>query len=159
MGSKIRGIVLILALLLFLFTGTAVWALTVTDVAKEFICNCGCQKMLDVCDMTCGAQLRGLIGEKIAAGWDKPKIMSYLVTQYGEKVLAAPTKKGFNLTAWIMPFVALLLGAFFVYMVVARWVKQQDLPEEKAVTEQVGRAALDPKYEHKLDEELKKFEF
>ena len=85
-------------------------ALVVSDVAKEFVCNCGCNKMLTDCDMQCGEQLRGVIAAKIGEGWDKPRIMDLLVRNYGEKLLAAPTKSGFNLTAWVTPFAAILLG-------------------------------------------------
>jgi len=157
--SRLRGIALVAAFLLFLFAAVPAWALTVTDVAKEFICNCGCQKMLDACEMSCGQQLRGLIKEKIAAGWGKPKIMNYLVTQYGEKVLAAPTKKGFNLTAWVMPPVALALGAVFVYLVVKKWVRQREILATGTASGTGMKPALDPEYERKLDEELEKFEF
>ena len=50
-------------------------ALTVSEVAREFICNCGCNKVLSECDMQCGAQLRGIIGAKLQEGWDKPRVV------------------------------------------------------------------------------------
>lgn len=158
MKSRLRRIGLIAAVLFFLFTAAPAWALTVTDVAKEFICNCGCNWMLNNCEMTCGKQLRGLIKQKIALGWGKPKIVNYLITQYGEKVLAAPTKKGFNLTAWITPFVALALGGLFVYVVATKWAKQGELLASGARASS-GKPVLDPEYERKLNEELEKFEF
>jgi len=34
--------------------------------------------------------------------------------------LAAPTKKGFNLTAWILPFLTIILGAGVVYVFLDR---------------------------------------
>jgi len=52
-----------------------------------------------------------LIEQKLAKGESATGIVQFFVAQYGEQVLSAPTKKGFNLTAWITPFVAILAGA------------------------------------------------
>ena len=43
-------------------------------------------------------------------GKSKPEVLQAMVAQYGERILAAPTKEGFNLTAWIIPFVMLVAG-------------------------------------------------
>src|SRR3989338_7666262 len=103
----------------------AAMALVVSDVAKEFVCNCGCNKMLTDCDMQCGEQLRGVIAAKIGEGWDKPRIMDMLVRNYGEKLLAAPTKSGFNLTAWVPPFAVILVGGVMISLTVGEWVARR----------------------------------
>ena len=63
-------------------------------------------------------------------------------------VLSAPPAAGFNLTAWVMPFVALVLGGllvvYFVRQFRARWVAA---PADIDVS----------KYQQKVEEELKKF--
>lgn len=131
-------------------------ALVVSDVAKEFICNCGCNKMLTDCDMQCGEQLRGVIAAKIADGWDKPRIMDLLVRNYGEKLLAAPTKSGFNLTAWVTPFAAILVGGVMISLAVGEWVAR------RRATRRVRLAAppglVEGKYLDRVDEELKSFD-
>jgi len=43
------------------------------------------------------------------------------VQKYGPTVLAAPTGKGFDRTAWIVPFVALALGLSIVVLVIRAW--------------------------------------
>jgi cytochrome c-type biogenesis protein CcmH/NrfF len=43
------------------------------------------------------------------------------VQKYGPTVLAAPTAKGFDRTAWIVPFVALALGLSIVVLVIRSW--------------------------------------
>ncbi len=45
----------------------------------------------------------GKITELIGQGQNKDQIIAYFVGQYGEKMLAAPAKKGFNLVAWVVP--------------------------------------------------------
>jgi cytochrome c-type biogenesis protein CcmH/NrfF len=43
------------------------------------------------------------------------------VQKYGPTVLAAPTTSGFDRTAWIMPFAALVAGFAIVILVVRAW--------------------------------------
>ncbi len=134
----------------------AVLALVVTDVAKEFICNCGCNKMLPDCDMQCGEQLRGVIAAKIGEGWDKPRIMDLLVRNYGEKLLAAPTKSGFNLTAWITPFAAILIGGVLISLAVGEWVTRRRAMQRVRLASPV--TMIEGKYLDRVDEELKHFD-
>ena len=131
-------------------------ALVVSDVAKEFICNCGCNKMLTDCDMQCGEQLRGVIAAKIAEGWDKPRVMNLLVKSYGEKLLAAPTKSGFNLTAWVTPFAAILLGGVMISLVVGEWVARRRATQRVRYASRVQ--PVEGRYLDRVDEELKSFD-
>lgn len=134
----------------------AALALVVTDVAKEFICNCGCNKMLPDCDMQCGEQLRGVIAAKIGEGWDKPRIMDLLVRNYGEKLLAAPTKSGFNLTAWVTPFAAILVGGVLISLAVGEWVARRRAMQRVRLASPV--TMVEGKYLDRVDEELKHFD-
>lgn len=153
-----RGILLALFLINLFGAISPALALTTNEVAKEFICNCGCQKMLNACDMTCGEQLRGVIIEKIEQGWSKEKIVAYMMKNYGESLLAAPTKKGFNLTAWITPFVVAMIGGVLLYLMIKRWARRgrelEEVEKEEVVAKEVGLG-----YEDKLEDELKKFEY
>ena len=47
-----------------------------------------------------------------------------MMDTYGETLLAAPTKKGFNLTAWVTPFLAILVGGCLVVLTLIRWTKR-----------------------------------
>ena len=132
-------------------------ALTVDNVARDLICPCGCGKMLDVCEMESAKEMKGLIGEKIAEGETKDQIIGYFVSQYGEKVLAAPTKKGFNLTAWIAPFLVIGIGAGVIYLITVKWVIQGKTREEE--TKKTRQEEVEDKYAAKLKKELEKFEF
>ena len=74
------------------------------------------------------------------------------VDEYGETVLSAPTKFGFNLTAWVMPFIALVAGGVGVRKVIYSWMGKkeetviQDEPEEKTEKSE--------KYSKRLQDEL-----
>jgi cytochrome c-type biogenesis protein CcmH/NrfF len=48
-------------------------------------------------------------------------VQQSFVQKYGPTVLAAPTTTGFDRTAWIMPFVALLAGCVLLVYIVRSW--------------------------------------
>lgn len=62
-------------------------------------------------------EIRGMIGN----GMSHQQIIDFYIGKYGERILAAPRPRGFNLTAYILPGVALLVGAFIVTVLVRRW--------------------------------------
>lgn len=129
----------------------------VDEIAKELMCQCGCGKLLDVCEMETAKQMKDLIAQKLEAGWNKKRIVEYLVTQYGEKVLAAPTKRGFNLTAWVTPFLGLLAGGGLIWAIVVSWVKRRNA----TVTVETDKAAveeLEKRYGAQLERELRELE-
>lgn len=132
---------------------------SVDDVAIELMCQCGCRLVLPACNMPeCSIQkkmmdqIRYMYSEQ---GQSKDQIVKYFLDNYGEEVLAAPTKKGFNLTAWLTPFAAISAGLGFVYVVVDQWVmrKGRRSTDEESVEEEVSPAEL-PMYEEWLREEL-----
>ncbi len=54
-------------------------------------------------------------------GKGEEEILSHFANKYGEKILSSPTTTGFNLTAWVMPFVAVGIGALVVAFTLLRW--------------------------------------
>ncbi len=100
------------------------------DVASGLICQCGCNNVLSVCEMQGWAvPAKALIQERINQGWSKEEIISYFVEQYGPKILAAPPKEGFNITAWVMPFVLIGAGAALILLLLRTWVKRERFRE------------------------------
>ena len=79
-----------------------------------------------------------------------------MVQNYGEQLLAAPTKKGFNLTAWVTPFLAFFAGAGLVGFVIHRWGSRESLLSSELDTSQ--KEYLEHKHGAKLEEELRRFE-
>ncbi len=139
------------------FLATPTLALSVDEVAKDLICTCGCGKMLNACEMESAKQMKVLIGEMIDQGQDRNQILSYFVEQYGESVLAAPTKRGFNLTAWVIPFVAMGIAVGVIYFVMAKWVLKGKTRKRRGKKTHPGPE--EDKYTRKLKKELKEFDF
>lgn len=129
---------------------------TVDDVGKELICMCGCGSVLINCvHIECSVResMLATIRSQLSQGKSKGEIVQYFVRQYGEEVLAAPTKEGFNLTAWILPFAALAAGGGLVYWLIKTWVSRGK--EESVVSEEDSK--VDEKYRRRVEAELKKF--
>lgn len=158
---KLRALVIPIALLLaLLLPATAVYAAFHSkDIEKELMCQCGCTMVVDVCECETANQIRAKITEMIDQGQDKDQIIAYFVNTYGEKMLSSPTKKGFNLIAWVVPFAAVAAGGtalFFILRVWTRRGKSVKVPAESP-TEQSATAAETDGYRNQLEAELKNF--
>jgi cytochrome c-type biogenesis protein CcmH len=157
---KLKGLSCIISALIFsfLFAAPAVAQdLSVDDVARQLICMCGCNSVLPDCvHLECGVResMRGEIAAQLAAGKSKAEIVQFFVDRYGEVVLSAPPKKGFNLTAWLTPFLALAAGGGVVYLLLRNWVFQGKSP---AVTPSPEHSAIDEEYHRRLEKELIEF--
>jgi cytochrome c-type biogenesis protein CcmH/NrfF len=131
--------------------------LTRDKVSAELICQCGCGMTLLNCnhiDCPSGIPMREIIDEKIIAGISKEEIIQDFIDEYGEAVLAAPPKSGFNLYAWITPILALILGLIIVLFLLVKWSQRRRIhPTKETSTQQ-----LDPDYLSKVEKELKDLE-
>jgi len=108
------------------------------QVTDNIICQCGCGLTVAACElaMPCDVskQMKYQAAQYLAQGKTPQQTLDQFAQDFGEKVLAAPTKHGLNLIAWILPFVALALGGALVAFALTSWRKQQpvtvDVPPE-----------------------------
>jgi len=153
---------LIVLVIFFVSLAVPAMALQVSDVSGEFICMCGCNLILRDCSgMQCGVydRLTSLIQDKIRQGMGKEQIFQFMKVNFKEVILAAPEKKGFNLTAWITPFAVVIAGALVLYQVLGGWVRKQALDTGSSASEEVKEAKkkVSSKYSKRVAEELKEF--
>jgi len=96
------------------------------DLEHKLHCQCGCNLDVYTCrttDFACSvspamhADVMGLV----SGGYGAEEILAAFKSVYGEKVLMAPGKSGFNLVGYTMPFVALAVGAAMVTALLKRW--------------------------------------
>jgi cytochrome c-type biogenesis protein CcmH len=99
------------------------------DLEHQLHCQCGCNLDVYTCrttDFACSvspamhADVMGLV----SGGHSAQEILAAFKAVYGEKVLMAPGKSGFNLIGYTMPFVALGAGAVIVSILLRRWRSQ-----------------------------------
>ena len=111
-----------LALLLAITAMPAFAEGIVDEIGANLMCQCGCTMVLATCECGTAEQIRGEIRDQLGQGKSKADILNYYVGKYGEKVLAAPVAQGFNLSAYITPFAAILVGAGVIGLIVRQWV-------------------------------------
>ena len=92
-------------------------------------------------------EMRTLIREQLQQGKTSAEVLDYFAQRYGEWILLAPPKHGFNLVIWVLPFVLLPIGAAAVYVGARRWVRRSAASESPP-------PRLDPPYAERLQREL-----
>src|SRR6516225_11130043 len=83
-------------------------------LGHQLMCMCGCNQILLECNhvgCTYSDRMRDELTAAIARGDNDSMALQSFVQKYGATVLAAPTNTGFNLVAWIMPFVVFAAAA------------------------------------------------
>ncbi len=122
----------------------------VAKLTGNLVCTCGCANIIVAsCDCGQAAEMRKEVAAFVSAGKTDAEIYQAFEKKYGPAVLGAPELKGFNVLAWVLPFVGLGLGAVIVVVVVRKLHPKNAEPEvEQAPTE------IDEKYRQLLDEEL-----
>ncbi len=115
--------ILIVFTLLMAFAVTPVLAdIEIDTIQQNLMCQCGCTMVLYSCDCGTAEQMRGEIKTMLGEGKTQQQVLDYYVGKYGEKVLAAPTKQGFNLTAYITPFLGIVVAGSSIFLVLRQWV-------------------------------------
>jgi cytochrome c-type biogenesis protein CcmH len=131
----------------------------ISEIKKSLVCSCDCNMTVEACEgaMACQAaeKVTAEASKYIGQGMNKQAILAAFTTKYGEKVLAAPTKTGFNLTAWVMPFVAIFAGGLFIVLVLGRWAGQSKQQGRRTRPRADAEDHGDAPFERKLDEALR----
>jgi cytochrome c-type biogenesis protein CcmH len=122
---------------------------TLADLEDEVMCP-ACKTTLDQSNSAAARQVEAVIATRIAAGDSKQEIKDRLVAGYGPWILAAPPKEGFDLLAWVLPFVGLIGGALVLGFLAWRWSRGRE-PRPPP-------AALSPALERRVDDELARFD-
>lgn len=122
----------------------------VNRVAHQLYCPVCENTPLDVCPTQACAQWRGLIRDKLAAGWTDEQIKQYFAQQYGERVLAQPQMP----LVYIVPPILLLVGLGLLLMAF-RAMRRQPAKGATAPQSTPTDAGQDV-YLSRVEEELKK---
>lgn len=104
---------------------------SMTDAERDELehhlhCQCGCNLDVYTCrttDFACSVSpaMHSDVMGLVAGGHSAQEILTAFQAVYGEKVLMAPLKSGFNLLGYTVPFLALGGGAVIVAALIRRW--------------------------------------
>jgi cytochrome c-type biogenesis protein CcmH len=136
------------------------WGQQWQDVAGDLMSPACPGRTLLNCTSSQAEQWRELIRQKLTKGESKEQILQYFVDISGEAILAAPPKKGFALTAWLLPLFVVMNGAVLIIALTRRWAQRRaaDAPDivSHDATVPPSLPSSDP-YLHRLHRELEKF--
>jgi cytochrome c-type biogenesis protein CcmH/NrfF len=131
---------------------------TLVDLEDEIMCP-ACGTTLDQSNSQIAQRMKRFIEARIAAGDSKEQIKSALVADFGQQVLAAPPRRGFNLLAWVLPLAGLAVAGAALGVAAWRWTAGRGAGGAGAVDPRAnGKAPIDPELERRVDEELARFE-
>ena len=116
------------------------------SLGHKLMCQCGCNQVLLECNhvgCTVSERMRGELTAMINKGDSDQTILNNFVQKYGSIVLAAPTDSGFNRVAWIMPYLALVLGFGACVLVVRTWKNRRPAVAAPAGSPQFASEEID----------------
>lgn len=149
-----------MSLALLFIPAVPAFSVTAGVITQGFTCTCGCNMVVSACEgsmeCTLAKKITDQVSEMLDEGKSKEEIVRYFVNTNGERILAAPTKEGFNLTAWVLPFFAMAFGGGLIYVFLER-----SLTSRKRLVEtyrQSGDSSpIDKKYIDQFEKELSDF--
>ena len=127
-----------LVVLLVVFTmGSADTAVRYNDLGHKMMCVCGCGQILIECNhLGCPDSDRelGELRAAISHGDGDTTILEAFQAKYGPTVLAAPMLTKFNVFAWFVPPIVLLIGIGATFALVRKWkLRTVDMPAASSV--------------------------
>ena len=158
--KTIRTYTVMIAALVLLAGPATVWAASqLGNLENALMCKCDdkCGKVLINCTCDTSKETRKILTGKLESGLTVDQIIKQYVDKYGETILSAPSKSGFNLSAWIMPFAALAIGGFGVRKVIQSWVRPTQTEKDADANGKESAPETDApsgKYSKKLADEL-----
>jgi cytochrome c-type biogenesis protein CcmH len=116
--------ILLLSAAIFALLGSSDPATRFNEIGHQMMCICGCNQILLECNHVGCPDSDGMRNELMAAverGDSDSLVEQSFVQKYGPTVLAAPTTKGFDRAAYIIPFAALIFGFGLIVLLIRAW--------------------------------------
>ncbi len=105
---------------------------------KAIMCPVCPGESIDQSQNPLAAQMRAIVDEKLAEGWDEGRIKDFFVERYGPSVLLEPPSAGFGIVAWIVPPLAFAL-AIASLLLTLRWMRRTSEERDENEVEDAER--------------------
>jgi len=130
---------------------------SVRRVGEKLACLCGgCKNSVGSCPMLgChyATPMRERIRTGLASGQSDQQIVDAVVKEQGIQALVTPPAEGFNILAWIMPFIMIALGL----LAVAFFIKRMSAKRAAASAPDIPDEVLD-RYHDQIEKETSKLD-
>lgn len=93
---------------------------TVNAIEAEVMCPI-CGTLLELAESPQAKREKVFVAKLVAAGKSKAEVKDALVAQYGPSVLALPKASGFDLSAYLVPILAIAIAVVVLAFSVLRW--------------------------------------
>jgi|GEM_PF-677830 len=90
------------------------------EIEDNLIAPCCWSQPVSQHDSDIAQQIRSEVSSMVAAGKSREEILNYYVSKYGERILVTPRARGFNTLAYILPWAALPIGAWFLTLLLKK---------------------------------------
>jgi cytochrome c-type biogenesis protein CcmH/NrfF len=137
----------LLAAAVFAFSGASDPSTRFGQLGHQLMCICGCGQILLECNHVGCPDSDGMRNELMTAvnrGDSDSLVEQSFVQKYGPTVLAAPMTTGFDRTAWIMPFAALIGGIVVLILIIRAWKNKPAPALADGIAAPVRGPDLDP---------------
>ena len=94
---------------------------TAKEIEQALISPCCWRQPLDMHHSGTADNMKAEIRQLLSDGQSRGQIMAYYTDRYGEQILSAPKKEGFNILAWVLPGFVMLLGAGVIFVSLRSW--------------------------------------
>ncbi len=131
------------------------------ELERGLKCACPCKLDVFTCrttDFQCGISpaMHSDVVRLIEGGYSADEIIAAFTTVYGERVLMAPVKEGFNIAGYVVPFITLGIGATMLVALLRRWKRETDAATPAVASKSV--LPIDGGAPAATDEELRRLE-
>ncbi|MFQ5559523.1 MAG: cytochrome c-type biogenesis protein CcmH [Nitrospinota bacterium] len=131
------------------------------ELASGFACLCGCGSTVKSCPhKKCGfaTPLKKELTQMILDGFSKEQIIEYFVAKHGDRLLAAPPKRGWYLVGYFLPAFLIIVFGFLIKRLITKWASIPRTVENETAQRANVDNHEDEEYAKRLKNELEDFE-
>ncbi len=118
------------------------------DLEHMLSCPCPCTLDVFTCrtSMSCGfsPRMHADVQRLVDGGYSADEIVAAFSDVYGQQVLMAPKREGFNLAGYLAPFAAIGAGGLTVAMLIRRWGRRAALARAASTSAPRSTARVEP---------------
>ncbi len=91
---------------------------------RSIMCPVCPGESIDQSQVALAVQMRGIVREKLSAGWTDDEVREFFVERYGPSVLLAPPTDGVSLAVWLVPPIG-VVAAVGVFVLALRHMRRR----------------------------------